>query len=108
MARTAAVKTNGSQTSKEFEAHVGRIRDDIAKLASNVSEAGGAIVDGAKADANAKADQARQISQETIRELRAQLADIEKRVTTQVRERPLAALGVAAGVGFLLALMARR
>jgi ElaB/YqjD/DUF883 family membrane-anchored ribosome-binding protein len=110
MARTAtAGKRNGSElTEKEVQAHVGRIREDIAQLADNVSNAGGALVNGAKATANAKADQARQLSQDTIKELQAQLSDIERRVSKQVQDRPLAALGVAAGVGFLLAMLARR
>lgn len=110
MARTAAAsKRNGTElTEKEVQAHVGRIREDIAQLADNVTNAGTALVDGAKASANARADQAKQLSQDTIRELRAQLDDVERHVSRQVQERPLAALGVAAGVGFLIAMLARR
>ena len=109
MARTAATSNGVTETmTKNFQSHAERIRKDIATLADSVSEAGTSLAKDAKAGADAKASDLKQTSDETIRELRAQLETIEARVGNQVRERPITALAAAAGVGFLIALLARR
>lgn len=110
MARASTATANGSNEAikKDFEKHAGRIRRDISALAESLSEAGSTLTDDAKAGANAKAMELRQASDETIRELRAQLESIEKQIGGHVRERPITALAAAAGVGFLIAMLARR
>ena len=108
MARTATANGSVEAAKKDFERHAGQIRKDISALAESITDAGVSITDNAKSGASAKADELRQVSDETIRELRAQLATIEKQVGTQVRERPITALAAAAGVGFLIAMLARR
>lgn len=94
--------TGASQA--DFERHAGRIREDIEKLAGSVAKAGSAL----SADAGAKAGELREASENTLRELRAQFADVEKQLSNKVHERPVAALGVAVGIGFLLAMITRR
>ena len=95
-------------TLADFETHAGRIRDDIEKLAGSVATAGSVLSADVRADAGAKAHELREASENTLRELRSQLGGIEKQLRSKVRERPVAALGVAVGIGFLIALIARR
>ncbi len=95
-------------TQADFERHASRIREDIEKLAGSVATAGSALSADVRANAGAKANELREASESTLRELRAQFHDVEKQLRTKVREKPVAALGVAVGIGFLIALIARR
>jgi ElaB/YqjD/DUF883 family membrane-anchored ribosome-binding protein len=47
-------------------------------------------------------------AEEALNAMNAQASKIESDVTGLVRERPIMALGLAAGVGFLAAMLARR
>ncbi|MEC9343986.1 MAG: DUF883 domain-containing protein [Pseudomonadota bacterium] len=110
MARTATRTANGASEKirEDLEEHVGRIRKDIAALAGSITDAGSTLAGDARTGANAKATELRQVSEETIRDLRNQLETLEKQIGGKVRERPVAALAIAAGAGFLFAMLARR
>jgi ElaB/YqjD/DUF883 family membrane-anchored ribosome-binding protein len=58
--------------------------------------------------ATQSADQLRLQGEAALDTVRASAKDIEQQVLTSVREKPVTALAVAAGIGFLLALMTRR
>lgn len=105
---TSNINDTTDEMKKDFDVHAGRIRNEIASLASSVSEAGSNLASDAKAGASAKATELKQVTDQTIRDLRAQLEVLEKQVGDKVRERPVTALAIAAGVGFLVAMMARR
>ena len=53
-------------------------------------------------------DEIRARAEEALRAARARLEGIEVRLEDQVRRHPLAALGIAAGVGILLGLLLAR
>lgn len=108
MARTATRNGAEGNFKADIETHARKIRKDISALADSFAVAGGTLADDAKANAGAKADELRQLSEDTVRELRDQLADVEKQIGTQFRERPFTSLALAAAVGFLLAVMMRR
>ncbi len=97
-----------ADTQSEFKTRASRIRDEIATLASSVAEAGENIAGDLKDGASAKAREMRDASEQTLRDLRTQLESIEKQAEDQVRRHPLSALAIAAGVGFLFAMLFRR
>ena len=92
----------------DFGTHANRIREDIATLASSISDAGSALSEDAKYNASAKAIELKQASQDAIRDLRNQLDAVEKQMSGQLRDRPFTTLAIAAGVGFLFAVLTRR
>ncbi len=97
-----------ADTQSEFKTRTSRIRDEISSLASSVAEAGENIAGDLKDGAGAKAREMRDASEQTLRELQTQLESIERQAEDQVRRHPLSALAVAAGVGFLFAMLFRR
>ena len=54
------------------------------------------------------AEQLRTQGEAKLEELRASAKDIEEQILASVREKPVTSLAIAAGVGFLFALLARR
>lgn len=101
MARVAMNELNQSKSREsadfDFEAHAEKIRSDIAELAQALSRAGGSL-----------AGDVRVQTERQLKDLGSQLGVLERRLEQQVRDRPIAALGIAAAVGFILALLARR
>ena len=108
MARAAAASSRNGKDDIKIDEQVAKIRKDIADLAGAFGDAGYAKADELTASANAKRDELTRKSVETVEELRRQLNTIEDRIEGRVRERPFAALGIAAAFGFVVAMLARR
>lgn len=85
----------------DLEAQIETLRKDFAELIDSLGAAGGAKASEIKAKAKEKAKGAYASA-----EAQAHRADQE--ISGFVRERPYAAIGIAAGIGFLAALLARR
>lgn len=111
-AKAASAKTmesgNENASAVDIEQNVERIRGDIATLAKSITEYGAGKTGEYKDRAGKATQDLAKISQETLDSLSAELAGLEKTVSTRVREKPLQSLGIAAGVGFLIAMLARR
>ena len=112
MARAATSSSSAPQAtgdiSADMEAQIAHLKAEMSKLAESVSNAGSVISKDVKGNARVKGEQVRRQSEATIRDLREQLDEIEATVSGHVRDRPLTAIAAAAGVGFLIALIARR
>lgn len=112
MARAATSSSSAPKAtgdiSADMEAQIAHLKAEMSKLAESVSNAGSVISKDVKGSARVKGEQVRRQSEATIRDLREQLDEIEATVSGHVRERPLTAIAAAAGVGFLIALVARR
>jgi ElaB/YqjD/DUF883 family membrane-anchored ribosome-binding protein len=54
------------------------------------------------------AEQLRAQGEAKLEELRASAKDIEEQILATVREKPVTSLAIAAGIGYLFALLARR
>lgn len=114
MATTAAVtrKNNNGNSSEvratDVEAQIDQIRQDIASLTKTVAAYGsgkaGKFVGQAE---KASADLAK-VSQSALKTVRDEMISAEKGLETHVRNKPIQSIGIAAGIGFLIALMARR
>lgn len=116
MASTAAATrntTSGSNARSEehaatIEQNIERLRGDISTLAESITRYGTDKTGEYKDRANKAGKNIANASQQTLDSLTEELNKLERSLTTQVREKPLQSLGIAAGIGFLIALLARR
>ncbi|MGE0845805.1 MAG: YqjD family protein [Flavobacteriaceae bacterium] len=108
---TAAAKRrgNGSPVSaSDIEAQIAQIRGDIAELGKVVSAYGTGKAKEMKGRADAASSDIADSSREALASLRSEFEALESDLRARVREKPVQALGIAAGIGFLVALLARR
>lgn len=101
-------KTNSSVSSKDIEAGLEQVKADIAALTSTLTEYGKSKAQDIQASATNKSELALQSSEETLNELRAQLEILTGKFETQVREKPIQSIAIAAGIGALVAMLSRR
>jgi len=108
-AENAAKSEDGSQiTAQSLEAEIEQLKADMAKLAKQLQVTGEHSYGTARRVAAEGVGQLRAQSEAAMERVRANANDLEAQLAASVREKPLTALGIAAGVGFLLALMSRR
>ncbi|MEO3389262.1 hypothetical protein [Mesorhizobium sp. CAU 1741] len=102
--------TNGAKdrTPEDLEAEIARLRDDISRLTAQLSATGEHSVSAAKRAASEGAAQMRVKGEAAMDSLRSNADDMEQQITEAVREKPITALAIAAGVGFFFALLTRR
>ena len=96
------------RTAADMEAEIRQLREDMAKLAADLSAAGEHTYGAARRIASDGMEQLRAQGEAAVDGLRANARDMEAQVIASVREKPVTALAVAAGVGFLFALVAWR
>jgi ElaB/YqjD/DUF883 family membrane-anchored ribosome-binding protein len=109
MATAAAGKAgNGANEAPNLEADIKQLKADLEKLAKQMAATGEHGYGTAKRAAAFGAEQLRTQGEAKLDELRASAKDIEEQIMASVREKPLTSLAIAAGVGFLFALLARR
>ena len=92
----------------EIEAQIATLREEIAKLSAQVASSSERSYDAARKIASESVDQLRAQGEATMQRLRSNATDIEQQLTDSVREKPVTSLAIAAGIGFLFALIARR
>jgi ElaB/YqjD/DUF883 family membrane-anchored ribosome-binding protein len=108
-AEKSAKSENGSRvTSQDLEADIAQLKADLAKLAKQLQVTGEHSYGTARRVASEGVGQLRAQSEAAMEKVRSNANDLEAQLAASVREKPLTALGIAAGVGFLLALMTRR
>lgn len=106
---TATGKTgNGTRTTPDLEADIKQLKADIEALAKQLATTGEHGYGTARRAAAQGAEQLKAQSDAAVEALRANARDIEEQFMTTVREKPVTSLAIAAGVGFLVALLARR
>ncbi|MCO5059386.1 MAG: hypothetical protein M9905_16210 [Rhizobiaceae bacterium] len=112
MAATTAKSTKTSAQSSvsadDLEADLAKLRADIAQLKKDLAAAGEQSYRTAKRAAYDGADQLRAQGEATLADIKASAREIEDQLGRTVREKPLTSLAMAAGAGFILALLARR
>ncbi|TWG98066.1 ElaB/YqjD/DUF883 family membrane-anchored ribosome-binding protein [Mesorhizobium sp. J18] len=99
--------TAGSSV-KDLEADIQKLRDDISLLTKHLKDAGDHSLRTARKAASEGAEHLRAQGEATIEGLRDNAKDLEVQLTSTVREKPITSLALAAGVGFLLAVIMRR
>jgi ElaB/YqjD/DUF883 family membrane-anchored ribosome-binding protein len=96
------------RSTADLDADIRQLREDIAKLAAQLSKTGEHGYGAARRAAAEGVDQLRAQGEAVIEGLRTNALDIEAQLITTVREKPVTSLAIAAGVGFLFALLSRR
>lgn len=107
MART---QTNGSveQTSADLSAQIETLKADVAELTKVMGDYGRAQKAQLGATAEDSFEAAKQKGAETAEYARQQARDAYAGAEKTVRANPAASVGIAAGVGFLVGLLATR
>lgn len=95
-------------TASEMESQIQVLKEEIAKLTAQLQSSGERSMDAVKAMAQEGVTQARARGEAAIQGLRSEAGDIEGEIVARVREKPVTSLAIAAGVGFLFALLTRR
>jgi ElaB/YqjD/DUF883 family membrane-anchored ribosome-binding protein len=108
MATAATGKSGEGATQADLEADIRQLKAEIEKLGKLMAATGEHGYGTAKRAAALGAEQLRAQGEAKLGELRANARDIEEQVLSHVREKPITSLAIAAGVGFLFALIARR
>lgn len=97
---------SGSQA--DIELQLQQLREDIAALARAVAAAGNTKADDLKSKARRASHEAMDASAQMMDAARAQAMSMEQDLERQIRTKPLQSVAIAAGLGFLFALLSRR
>jgi ElaB/YqjD/DUF883 family membrane-anchored ribosome-binding protein len=92
----------------ELEADIRQLKADIEKLTTQLAATGQHGFGTAKRAAAEGVEQLRAQGEAAFDSLRGNARDLEEQVLANVREKPLTSLAIAAGVGFLFAVLSRR
>lgn len=93
---------------QDLEDEIEQLKAEIAKLAKQVQTVGEKSYGTARRAATEGVSQLRAQGEAAIENLRGNASDMEAQLTATVREKPVTSLAIAAGVGFLFALLSRR
>lgn len=93
----AKADTVGGATSEDIQADLEALRRDIAALTQTMASFG-----------TSKIRQAGETSQQYVDSAREGIANVEEDLEAYVHVRPFQSLAIAAGVGYMLALLTRR
>lgn len=109
---TTSKATAGTAGSKpepgSIESDLAELREQVAELTKQLAAVGEKSVSTARRAASEGVEQLRSQGEAKLSELRDTANDFEARVTETVREKPVTSLAIAAGIGFLFAMIARR
>ncbi len=105
---TAKIKATEAETKAELEAEIARLRVDVAQLREQLRETGQRSYRSAQRAAASGLESVKARSEAAIEDIRGQAKDYEAQLEEAVREKPISSLAIAAGVGFVLALLTRR
>ncbi|WP_319517864.1 DUF883 family protein [uncultured Martelella sp.] len=98
----------GKTTEADIQAQIDQLRDDIAGLTKLIGSLGGEKASEARERAEKFRDDATKRGQEAYDRAREEAMSLEEDFEDHIRSRPLQSVLVAAGVGFLAALLTRR
>lgn len=97
----ADIESRFEQASAEFH----RIAAQLSELGSSKARE---YTEFASKSASELKDDVKAVSSDVLDQFLEQLATLEKDVASKVRSKPLQALAIAGGIGFLFALLSRR
>lgn len=104
----ASAEGNESRSNEDLAADIEQLKADIAQLTKLLQETRDHSYDAARHAAGEGIDHIRAQGEAAFEALRANANDLEAQLTDRVREKPVTSLAIAAGVGYLLALISRR
>lgn len=103
-ARTGTAKDEA----QDLEAEIAKLRAEMAALADQIAKTRDSSVSAARKAASEGLEQMKVQGEAAMEDLKANARDVEQQLTETVREKPITSLAIAAGVGFLFAVLMRR
>ncbi len=97
-----------AKTVSDLEADIAQLKADIEKLTRQLAATGQHGLGTARRAAAEGVEQLHAQGEAAMESLRGNARDLEEQVLASVREKPVTSLAIAAGVGFLFALLSRR
>lgn len=107
-AKSTANEKNARVSSSDLESDVQQLRADMAQIVDHLKAMGGQSGSAARKAAGDGLDQLRGQGEAALRNAKGNAQEFEHELARTVRDRPVTALALAAGAGFLLALVTRR
>jgi ElaB/YqjD/DUF883 family membrane-anchored ribosome-binding protein len=111
MSRTAEKARNKADdvlSELEMRQRIDDLKEEIASISRTLSALGGQKVDDYRDTMERLTSDAVAASFKAFDSARSEAISLEEGFERQIREHPLRAIGIAAGIGFLFALMSRR
>lgn len=107
-AANATASARQEAAAADFEAQIRVLREEVARLTKEIQNSGERSMSAMRKAAAAGAEHLKAQGEEAWSGIRGKTDDLEGQLTVAVREKPMTAMALAAGVGFLLAVIARR
>lgn len=101
-ARVAASPT------KDVEVQLQQLREDLAALAKSVAAVGSEKAEDYRHRVRRATNDAADASMQMVEAAREQAMSLERDLERKIRTNPIQAVAMAAGVGFVIAMLARR
>lgn len=95
-------------SAQDLQAEIEKLRGDVAELAKQLAATGSSTVDTARAAAQEGVEKLRAKGDEALDAARTNARAMEEELCSAVREKPLAAIAMAAAVGYLVAVISGR
>ena len=108
MATKAANGSSGSTTAADVSDQIEILRKDLGALTQTIADLSKDKSSEALEATKAKMADARDKAAEQVDVARTHAADVQKQAHDFVRQQPATALGIAAGIGFLIGFMGSR
>ena len=108
MATAAGKAASDQPTTADLEADIRQLKADIEELTRQLAKTGEHGYGAARRAAAEGVEQLRTQGEAALESMRGSAQDLEAQIIASVREKPVTSLAIAAGVGFLLALLSRR
>ena len=108
MAANEGKSLRNSPEVSDLEADIKQLKADIEKLTKQLAATGQHGYGTARRAAAEGVEQLRVQGEAAVESLRNNARDLEEQVVASVREKPVTSLAIAAGLGYLFALLSRR
>ncbi|AZO21362.1 MULTISPECIES: YqjD family protein [unclassified Mesorhizobium] len=108
MAPAAGKTATDAPSNSDLEADIRQLRADIEELTRQLAKTGEHGYGAARHAASEGVEHLRAQGEAAFESVRGSAQDIEAQLIATVREKPVTSLAIAAGVGFLFALLSRR
>jgi ElaB/YqjD/DUF883 family membrane-anchored ribosome-binding protein len=105
---TAAAKEVYEVGRKRAESAISSSKDHLSQAAKDLSEAANAKYQDIRSQATSKAEEYKGRAQEAFSTATNRAQDFQGDTEQYIRDNPLQAIGIAAGIGFVLGLIMRR
>ncbi|AYD02370.1 DUF883 family protein [Neorhizobium sp. NCHU2750] len=101
-------RSASAASTKDIELQLEQLREDIASLAKTVAAVGNEKASEVKGKAKRAAAEATDASYQIAEAAKNQAISLEQDLERQIRANPIQSVAIAAGLGFVLALLTRR